>query len=318
MKQRRGFWISSSIAAAVAVMIAVCARVFAIETQLQIVYLPFALLGKGLRALSLSGSGGNAAAISLYIVCCATPVLIALIALCRDRKCTVSKLLLVLLSGYTFAMMYFFINPNVVRFSVEMPQEAREGFLMILNIGMAFAFYGLLLLGVAVKVIAKAKREEAAFYRTVKLLCAFAGCVLVFLCFGFELTNFLEAVKNGVADAIMGAITLLLHGALYGLLYAAACIAYGGAEKIKTNLYSPENVKLLKRVSRLCLWDFLGSIAVCVILNVLNFALTPVLHNVAFEFTVSVSVAAIAAVCLFAANLLLRAIDLYEENRLTI
>lgn len=318
MKKRRGFWISSAVAAVVAAIFTVCACVFEIKTQLQFVYLPFALLGKGLRALSLSGSGGNAAAIVLYVLICLIPALVALVAFFRDKKFTVAKLILVLLSGYSFAMMYFFINPNVVRFAIEMPQEAREEFLLILNLGMAFAFYGLLLFSAAIKLAVKAKREEAAFYRTVRLLCAFAGCALVFVFFGIELTNFLKIVPNGIADAILGGVALLLHGALYGLLYAAACVAYGGAGNLKANLYSPENVKLLKRVSKLCLWDFLGSIAVCVILNVLNFALTPVLHNITFEFTVSVSVAAIAAVCLFAANLLLRAINLYEENRLTI
>lgn len=312
--QRKAFFIASAAAAVLAVCL-LCVRG---TIDLQIVSYPFELLGKGLRALSLSGSGGNVAAVILYALCCALPALIAGIALFRDRRFTAAKLLLLLLSGYSFAMLYFFINPNLIAFSLDLTGEARELFLSVLNIGMAFAFYGLLLLCVAVRLIARARREEAAFYRAVRLLCAAAGCALAFLFFGFELAELISAIQTGGADAVVGVISLILHGGLYGCLYAAVMLVYGGAERLKTNLFAEENAALLKKVSRLFLADFLGGIAVCVLLNVLNFALSPYLQNMAFEFDVSVWVAAIAAVCLFACKLLLRAIELYEENRLTI
>lgn len=318
LKQRRGFLIATAVSALLALVCAVLTACYGVEFKLQIVSAPFQWLGKGLRALSLSGGAGNGAATVLYALFCALPALFALVAFCRDRRVSAAKLLLVLLSGYAFAMMYFFINPHLVRFSVDLPQEAREIFLTILHIGMSFAYYGLLLLCVCVKLAAGARKNEAAFYRAIKLLCAFAGCVLAFLFFGFELADFIGTVRRGGADAFVGVLTLLLHGALYALLLTAALSVYGGADRLKTDLYSAENVKLLKKVSRLCLADFLGSIAVCVVLNVLQFALTPVLSDIRFEFTVSVWVAAVAAVCLFACNLLLRAIDLYEENRLTV
>lgn len=318
VKQRGGFLIAAAVAALLGIICAVCVSVFGPENKLQLFSAPFELLGKGLRALSLSGSAGNAAAIVLYALICAIPALFALVLFCRGKRVTASGLLLILLSGYTYAVMYFFINPNLVRFSIDLPQKAREQFFSVLSVGMAFAFYGLLLLSAAVSLAAKGKREEAAFYRAVKLLCAFAGCVLSVAFFGFELIDCIAAFQTGGADAAVGMITFLLHGMLYGLLFAAAYCVYGGADLLKTNLYSPENAALLRKVSHLLLADFLGSIAVCVLLNVINFALTSVLKNISFEFNVSVSVAAIAAVCLFACNLLLRAIRLYEENRLTI
>lgn len=318
MKRGKGFLTASAAAALIAVVYTVCTIVFAVEEPLYIFPAPFVSFGKGLRALSLSGSAGNGAAIALYVLFCSIPALVALVAFCRDKKFTASKLLLVLLSAYLFAMIYLLINPNVICFSVELTADMRERFLSVLYVGMAFAFYGLLLLSVCVRLVRKAKREDAAFYRTVRLLCAFTGCVLAFLFFGVELADMIGTLRNGVADAIVGAVTLLLHGALYGLLFAAAFFAYVGVEGLKTSLFAAENAALLRKISRLCLADFLGGIAVCVILNILNLALTPVLCNVRFDFTVSVWVAAVAALCLFACKLLLRAIELYEENRLTI
>lgn len=318
IKRGRGFIVSTAAVAAAAVVYTACMCVFGLEKQLYAFSAPFVLVGKGLRALSLSGAAGNAAAMVLYAALCSIPALLAVLAFFRDRRLTVSKLLLLLLSGYSFAMMYFFVNPNAVRFSVEPSSEVRQQFLSVLFLGMAFAFYALLLLCVAVKLVGGARRDEAAFYRSVRLLCVLAGCAVAFAFFGFELSAFVASVQRGAADAAVGAVTLLLHGALYALLFTAALSVYGGTEELRADLYSPKNVALLKNVSRLCLADFLGGIAVCAFLNLLNFSLTPVLHNAAFEFTVSVSVAAIAAVCLFACKLLLRAIDLNEENQLTI
>ena len=41
---------------------------------LSLAALPFAPIGAGLRALSLSGSGGNTAAVALYVLLCLLPL----------------------------------------------------------------------------------------------------------------------------------------------------------------------------------------------------------------------------------------------------
>lgn len=68
--------------------------------------LPFTLAADGLRALSLSGGAGNAAAIVLYAVLCLSPLLLV-----RRRK---EDALLFLCSGTMFYVMYVLINPGLM------------------------------------------------------------------------------------------------------------------------------------------------------------------------------------------------------------
>ena len=71
--------------------------------------LPFSLLGNGLRALSLSGDGGNAAAIAIYVVICLLP-LVPLLRKNRVRADWVPALG----SPVLFYVLYLMINPGLM------------------------------------------------------------------------------------------------------------------------------------------------------------------------------------------------------------
>lgn len=78
-----------------------------------ILSVPFDYAGRGLRHLSLGSQAGNMLAIGLYGILCSLPLLYALY---RKRKNTGSPAdwLLVLISGYTFYLLYQFINPALL------------------------------------------------------------------------------------------------------------------------------------------------------------------------------------------------------------
>jgi hypothetical protein len=74
---------------------------------------PFALIGRGLRWLSLSGWVGNIAAWVIYLKFCLSP-LDALFLLNRKRGFKPEDVLLVVLSILLFAVMYFMVNPGAM------------------------------------------------------------------------------------------------------------------------------------------------------------------------------------------------------------
>lgn len=74
---------------------------------------PFAQIGMGLRALSLSGVAGNAAAIVLYILCCFLPLILLLI-FGWGRRLHGEDALLFLLSAVLFPALYLLINPGTM------------------------------------------------------------------------------------------------------------------------------------------------------------------------------------------------------------
>lgn len=74
---------------------------------------PFEQLGLGLRALSLSGPAGNAAAATVYGAACLLPVL--LWGLARTRRAALPEdLLLLLLTALLFAALYLMVNPALI------------------------------------------------------------------------------------------------------------------------------------------------------------------------------------------------------------
>jgi hypothetical protein len=74
---------------------------------------PFEQIGRGLRALSLSGAAGNVIAIILYVAVCLAPGAIILIK-AKRRGIVPEDSLPILLSVLLFFIMYQMINPNFI------------------------------------------------------------------------------------------------------------------------------------------------------------------------------------------------------------
>ena len=72
---------------------------------------PFAQIGSGLRLLSLSGNGGNVAAITLYCIVCLMPMGYLLV---RRNRLAAEDGLLVLLTALLFGVMYLMVNPGLL------------------------------------------------------------------------------------------------------------------------------------------------------------------------------------------------------------
>lgn len=93
---------------AVLVLVVIGCTALGVSDAVTVTTLPFTLLGKGLRALSLSGVGGNIAAIVLYLLVCLSPL-----ALGIGRRLAKEDLLLPVCSGAMFYAVYYMINPGL-------------------------------------------------------------------------------------------------------------------------------------------------------------------------------------------------------------
>lgn len=83
--------------------------------RLKLIYLPWEGLSALLRVLSMSGAAGNAAAFFLYVLVSLLPIAGLLFVLRREkRKFCGADVWLLVLSGYTFYLLYAFINPALL------------------------------------------------------------------------------------------------------------------------------------------------------------------------------------------------------------
>jgi len=94
------------IAAALIILLIIICSILGITDGIMLLALPFTLIGKGLRALSLSGSVGNITAIGLYVLLCLLPLLLK----CKG-KWSKKDILLPLCSALLFFVLYYMINP---------------------------------------------------------------------------------------------------------------------------------------------------------------------------------------------------------------
>jgi hypothetical protein len=110
--KRKTLWVILATEAAVCVLLRVLQASFS-GVFSAVMAFPFEQIGMGLRALSLSGAWGNAAAIVLYAAIALVPAAI-LLPLARHRPLHGEDGLLVLLSATLFAVLYGMVNPGMV------------------------------------------------------------------------------------------------------------------------------------------------------------------------------------------------------------
>ena len=91
----------------------IASKILHMTAALQIMYLPFELIGKGLRFLSLSSAIGNVIAIIIYAVISMIPAIYIIYQRKRGRT-QKEDILLVAFTGLLFYSMYMFINPGLM------------------------------------------------------------------------------------------------------------------------------------------------------------------------------------------------------------
>lgn len=152
---------------------------------------PFEQIGLGLRALSLSGSIGNAIAILLYVAFCLVPFF-ALLLFRRKRKLRFEDALLIMLSALLFATVYMMINPGMI--DAKLKGAAALSFKKAL---LGSVIYSALLGYIAIRVLRHFLAGDAPKLQRymLSLLCVL-NVLFVYLAFGACFGDLLNAFEN--------------------------------------------------------------------------------------------------------------------------
>ena len=153
-------------------------------------YIPFEALGRFLRLLSLRGGMGNAAAWGLYVFLGLLPIWGGIFWIKKKRESwTYLELFLLLLSAYSFYLLYLFINPHL--FYGETAEAGMKS--------LASGLWYLLLAGYVLLRLLLMLRQEEALEKRVDLYRGLSCLLLCSLAF-YGLT----AVSGGVWSLIQG------------------------------------------------------------------------------------------------------------------
>lgn len=218
---------------------------------------PFEQLGLLLRALSLTGRFGNAAALALYAALCLLPVFLML--LCGNkRKLCAEDALLPLVSVLLFLTLYWMTNPgklSVLGFPLGQTEVAIGSMLGI-------CIYSVLA-GYAVLRVLRLAGDAGRMQRLLRALLMLTACVFVWAIFYAgvgELSDSLRALKEGntgrPADLGPSAAFLVLGFLLDALAYVLDIVilffAMRLVDEMQKDHYAQAAVNAAQTLARFC------------------------------------------------------------------
>ena len=130
----------------------IASKILHMTAALQIMYLPFELIGKGLRFLSLSSAIGNVIAIIIYAAISMIPAIYVINQRKRGRTHK-EDILLVAFIGLLFYSMYMFINPGLMYQKMPDIFSMDQSSLIVMKIIYAFIIYSVLIMWLIMKAI---------------------------------------------------------------------------------------------------------------------------------------------------------------------
>ena len=239
-----------------------------------IVAFPFEQLGVGLRALSLSGGAGNAAAILFYVLLSLIPAGIWLI-LKKKQKAMPIDFTLFLLSVLLFVVLYYIMDfavPGTGKWSL------------------GSTFYSVLLGYLLIRALLKYRNAGAKkLQEGLWLLLGAVNIVLVYGIFDQELGSLLlnlETVQKGntgitLSDGFFAYsnlnttyLFLFLRFVIRILPYVLNIIIVFLARRLLTamreDLYREESVKTAEKLARFCMWTLIVTIGLDAGFNLLQ------------------------------------------------
>lgn len=301
--------------AAIPVLFLICFAVFAVTGGLTALALPFTLLGKGLRLLSLSGTVGNIAAIILYLLVALLPLLFKL-----RKSWSAEDTLLVVCSALLLYVVYYMINP------------ALRPMILQNNVGdviLSGAVYSTLLSWAVIKLLHRCdSMESAEIYHALRIflaVCAAEFALAIAAGFGncrADIAAISAANTMPGLDLTPTFIFVYLDFAVtaleYGLIIRMLLLAIKLLQELSTDAYSSTCTQTAETLSLWCRRSLILVTAACTAIQIAQLLFTPSLHDIAVEFRLPAVSMAIAFALLALTRLLRQGRSIKEDNDLFI
>ncbi len=290
---------------------AVLALAFPGEMTYETIAAPVNALGQALRGLSLSGTGGNAAAWVITLVVSLLP-LIPFLLLRRKRKAA-EDWVLVLLIPQLFALIYYAVNPTLID-SMAAP------FLPVGQLGVILATAVTWLVLAFLRALAEAPGEQLAAAVGVLL----TGCALL-LAFGAGANqaaawrSAAESVRSGnTGDVSFTLIMLAVLGVLRAAPYllGAAALLWGGrlVEAVGREPFSRDTVQLCDRTALACRMAAEAAVILALTVNLLQLMAFSLLVKVDFQVELNLLPLALAGAMFLLSRWMRQGLALREDN----
>lgn len=290
---------------------AALALAFPGELSYEAIAAPVNTLGQALRGLSLSGTGGNAAAWAITLVVSLLP-LIPFLLLRRKRKAAEDGVLLLLIPQL-FALIYYAVNPTLID-SMAAP------FLPVGQLGVILATAVTWLVLAFLRALAEAPGQRLS----AAVGALLTGCALL-LAFGAGANQ--AATWRAAADSVRSGNTgdvsfTLIMLAVLGILRAApyllgaAALLWGGrlVEAGGREPFSQDTAQLCDRTALACRMAAEAAVVLSLTVNLLQLAFFSLLVKTDFRVELSLLPLALAGAMFLLSRWMRQGLALREDN----
>ena len=290
---------------------AALALAFPGELSYEAIAAPVTALGLALRGLSLSGTGGNAAAWAITLVVSLLP-LIPFLLLRRKRK-AVEDWVLLLLIPQLFALIYYAVNPTLID-SMAAP------FLPVGQLGVILATAVTWLVLAFLRALAEAPGQRLS----AAVGALLTGCALL-LAFGAGANQAAtwraaaDSVRSGnTGDVSFTLIMLTVLGILRAAPYllGAAALLWGGrlVEAGGREPFSQDTAQLCDRTALACRMAAEAAVILALTVNLLQLAFFSLLVKVDFRVELNLLPLALAGAMFLLSRWMRQGLALREDN----
>jgi hypothetical protein len=257
---------------------------------------PFAQIGWGLRALSLSGEAGNAIAVIIYMAVCLPPLAIFFHKV--FKKFYPEDMMLPLLSIVLFGVLYFMVNPGKMGIPAEMTDAGK----MVLGGAVYSVLTGYVILRALRKFL---EGDKERLMRYMSIMLGVLGVVFVFALFGNSLgemvkllTQFKENFSGNeeltVLTRLVAELKLIADAVSYAMCLIIVLEAINLTAALRQAPYSETAAALAGKTARGCTVTLSVTVVISAAYNVLQIVFIKSLNAV--DVTVSIPVFSIAFV----------------------
>ena len=283
---------------------------------LKLLTFPFTLLGNALRTLSLSGTAGNIAAIALYLLLAALPLLLKI-----KKKWKKEDWLLPVTSAVLLYSLYYFINPGL------RPVVLNNS---VGSLSLAFMVYSLLIFWGIIKLLQNCDTKDGHYIYRVLTVLIYA-CIAVVLLAGpvlgfFDFRATVAAVKKGNTSFginLTPTICFLFLSYLAQVLAAVldAALLFFGVKflrELEQDPYSEAGFTAAQKLKTLCRRFLFLTIGSRLFVNLAQILFSKQLYKVDTAFTLPLGSIALTVGLYVLVTLLYQGKQLKEDNELFI
>ena len=297
--------------------------------------LPFIWAGAGLRALSLSGSLGNAMALVLYASVSLLPLL-PLIKNVKQKGSPAMRWLLVSMCAYLLFLMYFMVNPTMINLLFHPRYTSAPDMLDVFQAMLCMTFYVLL---ASYWVLAVMADKQNLAKQLSRLLYVFGAALIIYVFYinvadvkntlssltqasandltGFILPNY-EAALTPTPDGIVAVISFLCNSAPALLMLTAIPLAHRLLMSLESNFFDAANQQHAAAVALRCQLAVYATLCAMLLLTVLQLLLGTRLANVSIIVQMPLSVLALSLSMMLLSRYLMRSCAVQQENEMMI